>query len=218
MKPRAMLIADDPISISSIRRALRATCAFDVVDGYADAAAGCSTTMIEYEPDVVVVDQLADREVALTRIAEVRTALPDAKIVLLQDRMDPAWLGTATVAGVDCSLLRSLPADTIGLLVREVVAGHIYHAFAATEAAPVTTRESAFAALTERELDILRRVADGAPNSRIAAQLWITEQTVKFHLSNVYRKLGVTNRTQASHYAHVNGLLTRSRSRSRIAA
>ena len=61
--------------------------------------------------------------------------------------------------------------------------------------------------LTARELEILGLVAEGASNSSIARQLWVTEQTVKFHLSNVYRKLGVANRTEASHRAHVNGLL-----------
>jgi DNA-binding NarL/FixJ family response regulator len=61
--------------------------------------------------------------------------------------------------------------------------------------------------LTTRELEILRSAAGGASNGQIANQLFVTEQTVKFHLSNVYRKLGVANRTEASHYAHVNGLL-----------
>jgi DNA-binding CsgD family transcriptional regulator len=54
---------------------------------------------------------------------------------------------------------------------------------------------------------VLRLVAAGAPNSRIAAELWITEQTVKFHLSKVYRKLGVSNRTQASRLAYLHGLI-----------
>jgi DNA-binding NarL/FixJ family response regulator len=61
--------------------------------------------------------------------------------------------------------------------------------------------------LTPRELEILRLVANGASNGRVAAELWVTEQTVKFHLSNVYQKLGVANRTEASRFAHVNGLL-----------
>ena len=52
-------------------------------------------------------------------------------------------------------------------------------------------------------------VAAGASNVRIAKALWVAEQTVKYHLSNIYRKLGVANRTQASHYAHVNGLFDR---------
>ena len=63
--------------------------------------------------------------------------------------------------------------------------------------------------LTAREREILRLVSDGLTNGQIARELWVTEQTVKFHLSNVYRKLGVSNRTQASRYAHMNGLMRR---------
>ena len=54
--------------------------------------------------------------------------------------------------------------------------------------------------LTNRELEILRLAAQGMTNGRIARDLWVTEQTVKFHLSNTYRKLGVSNRTEASRY------------------
>jgi DNA-binding CsgD family transcriptional regulator len=60
--------------------------------------------------------------------------------------------------------------------------------------------------LTNRELEILKSVAEGHTNARIGRSLWVTEQTVKFHLSNIYRKLGVANRTEASRYALVNGL------------
>ena len=49
-------------------------------------------------------------------------------------------------------------------------------------------------------------MASGATNGEIARQLWITQQTVKFHVSNIYRKLDVSNRTEACHYAHVNGI------------
>ena len=61
--------------------------------------------------------------------------------------------------------------------------------------------------LTAREVEILGLAAQGLTNGRIGRELWITEQTVKFHLSNVYRKLGVSNRTEASHFAYVHGLL-----------
>jgi DNA-binding NarL/FixJ family response regulator len=59
--------------------------------------------------------------------------------------------------------------------------------------------------LTRRELEILRHVTAGMSNGSIARELWVTEQTVKFHLSNIYRKLGVSNRTEASHRAHAQG-------------
>ena len=61
--------------------------------------------------------------------------------------------------------------------------------------------------LTKRELEILLLVADGSSNGQLAKKLWVTEQTVKFHLSNIYRKLEVANRTEASRWAHLNGLL-----------
>ena len=62
--------------------------------------------------------------------------------------------------------------------------------------------------LTPRELEILRLVAEGHSNSQLAQLLWVTEQTVKFHLSNIYRKLNVANRTEASRWAQLNGLLS----------
>ena len=70
-------------------------------------------------------------------------------------------------------------------------------------AEPATDHSS----LTDREREILSFVASGATNAEIARKLWITQQTVKFHVSNVYRKLEVGNRTEACHYAHVNGLV-----------
>jgi DNA-binding NarL/FixJ family response regulator len=63
------------------------------------------------------------------------------------------------------------------------------------------------AGLTDRELEILKAVARGLSNQRIAKEFWITEQTVKFHLSNIYRKLGVASRTEATHYAYERGLV-----------
>ena len=62
--------------------------------------------------------------------------------------------------------------------------------------------------MTRRELEILKLVAEGHSNAALARMLWVTEQTVKFHLSNVYRKLDVTNRTEASRWAQRNGCST----------
>ena len=93
-------------------------------------------------------------------------------------------------------------------LVRETLNGHIVHrpADPAVSLVPAPPSSSKDLPLTGRELEILRLVASGSTNGDIARRLWVSEQTVKFHLRNMYRKLGVTNRTQASHYAHMNGL------------
>ena len=206
MNLRLLLVADDPLSASALRRALRAA-AFDVLDGYADGFATCAEMMSAHAPDVVVIDQMRSRDATIRRVAEIRAAVPKAKIVLLQETMEQSWLTAAAAAGVDAAIAKSFRLDGIGTLVREVAAGNVFHAFEAAHTAPQPRMASELSQLTDRELEILRLVAAGAPNSRIAARLWITEQTVKFHLSNVYRKLGVANRTEASHHAYVNGLL-----------
>ena len=63
------------------------------------------------------------------------------------------------------------------------------------------------AELTNRERQILQLVAEGHSNAQLAKMLWVTEQMVKFHLSNVYRKINVSNRTEAARWAQLNGLL-----------
>jgi DNA-binding CsgD family transcriptional regulator len=68
--------------------------------------------------------------------------------------------------------------------------------------------EDILSVLTLREREILSIVAEGKSNGEIARMLWVTEQTVKFHLSNIYRKLEVSNRTEASRWVHEHGVLT----------
>ena len=60
--------------------------------------------------------------------------------------------------------------------------------------------------LTRREVEVLQLVSSGMTNRAVARALWVTSETVKFHLSNIYRKLGVSNRTEASRWAHENGV------------
>ena len=64
------------------------------------------------------------------------------------------------------------------------------------------------AGLTEREIEIFKAVARGLSNQAIGKEFWVTEQTVKFHLTNIYRKLGVSNRTEATRFAYSNGLVS----------
>ena len=92
---------------------------------------------------------------------------------------------------------------SLGTMLREVVRGNVVHRF---EPKPVATISAC--PLTTREREILGLASEGHTNGQIARLLWVTEQTVKFHLSNTYRKLGVANRTEASHYAHVNNLVS----------
>jgi DNA-binding NarL/FixJ family response regulator len=151
-------------------------------------------------PDAVVIDELGADPATLERIRAARSAAPGAKLLLLTGSADPGWLEAASLAGIDAAVSKHLPPAAMWELVRHVIAEDVFHAFARPVRAALPSVKAA--GLTDRELEILRLVASGMSNARIAAQLWVTEQTVKFHLSNTYRKLGVTSRTQASHYAY----------------
>ena len=150
----------------------------------------------------MLVDELEDAGVALARLREASEHAPDAQIVLLTLRMEDGWLADVFEAGADAVLSKSMHPVSLGTTLREVVRGNVVHRYesprrATAEACP----------LTRRELEILLLAAEGHTNGQIARSLWVTEQTVKFHLSNTYRKLGVANRTEASRYAHLHELV-----------
>jgi DNA-binding NarL/FixJ family response regulator len=200
---RVLIIADSALAAEGIRRGLRHAPSCRVL-GFANGRVPCEATIAQVGPDVVVLDEMFDRDAVLARIREIRGAAPSCKLVLLSGDMDKDWLAQASGAGIDAAIGKSAHLASIGMLVREVVAGNVFHAFGVAPAAP---EPAAAAELTAREMEILQLVAAGMSNGRIAAQLWVTEQTVKFHLSNIYRKLGLANRTEASHYAHMHGLV-----------
>jgi DNA-binding NarL/FixJ family response regulator len=201
---RVLIIVDNALTANAIQRELRHAPLCRVI-GYVNGRGPCAMAIADAAPGLVIVDDMSDEQATLSRIREVRAAVPEAKLVLLTVRMESTWLGDAMAAGIDAAIAKSAPPASVGLLIREVAAGNVFHAF---QRAPARSRDVSMAAdLTAREMEILSQVAAGASNSAIARELFVTEQTVKFHLSNVYRKLGVANRTEASHYAHIHGLL-----------
>jgi DNA-binding NarL/FixJ family response regulator len=202
---RILIVAENALAAEAIRGALRYAPACQVI-GYVDGRNASGGAVATAQPDVVVVDHMSSSERSLARVREVRSAAPKAKIVLLAADMDAGLLDKATTAGIDAAIAKTAQAASVGMLVREVAAGNVYHAFMASSTPSAELSEAA-ELLTARELEILQLVAAGLSNSRIARQLWVAEQTVKFHLSNIYRKLGLANRTEASHYAHMHGLL-----------
>ena len=147
---------------------------------------------------------MQETENALARLREIAERRPDAKSLLLTLRMDVGVRSTqAFEAGAHAVVSKT---------VHPVVARHAAaRDLARQRRAPLRAARrgrstQADCPLTDRELEILRLVAEGHTNGRIARELWVTEQTVKFHLSNTYRKLGVANRTEASRYAHMHNL------------
>jgi DNA-binding NarL/FixJ family response regulator len=202
---RALIVADSRLVGEVIQRSLRGDAAIDVV-ACIDGGTPCDREFLAARPDVVVFDEMVEPRVVLARIAEARAAVPSAKLVVLAARMEDAWLADAVRAGADAAVCKSAQPRGIATLIRAIASGAVYHRFTRASA-PSQEPAAANGGLTPREHEILQQVAEGGSNGEIAARLCVTEQTVKFHLSNVYRKLGVTNRTQASRYAHVHRLV-----------
>lgn len=207
---RLLIVADHSLVAHSIRLALRQTAGFEVI-GSIDGRTSARDALAELNPDVVLVDDMHDPRAAdeqagdhaLARLREAVEHAPRAQRLLLTLRMGDAWIDEAFLAGAQAVLSKSMHPVSLGTMLREVVRGNVVHRFERRPVpAPVVD-----CPLTLREREILGLVAAGATNGQIARMLWVTEQTVKFHLSNTYRKLGVSNRTEASHYAHINNLV-----------
>jgi DNA-binding NarL/FixJ family response regulator len=202
---RVVIVADGQLAAEAVRGCLRSVPSFRVV-GFIDGCRPVDDTLSLVGPDLVVLYATNAASASAKRIDEVRR-VSTAKLVLLTRDMDAEWLRDACDRGVDAVVSVTVGTAGVGNLIRQIATGAVYHPL--TPAAPAASNAIApHADLTARELEILRLVASGASNSQVALELWVTEQTVKFHLSNTYRKLEVANRTEAAHYAHTHGLLT----------
>ena len=206
---RLLIVADHSLVAHSIRLALKQTAGFRVV-GVIDGRMTARDALMDLRPDVVLVDDMHDaRETgpqrpdhAFARLREAAEHAPNAQRLLLTLRMGEERLSDVFEAGAHAVLSKSMHPVSLGTMLREVVRGNVVHRYERRPAAV-----AADCPLTLREKEILGLVAEGHTNGQIARRLWVTEQTVKFHLSNTYRKLGVANRTEASHYAHLNNLM-----------
>jgi DNA-binding NarL/FixJ family response regulator len=208
---RLFIVGNDAFIVHAIRVALRYSSGVSVF-GVIDGQGSVREAVREAQPDVVIVDGLRDAQAGVDHLREIREEAPSALVVLLSAPLEHPALHEVLEAGaIAMSAASRVPAAAAAAApmpapaLRERGPATVAPIAAAPEpVAPVAAPRSP---LTTRELEILRAVAEGHTNARIGRQLWVTEQTVKFHLSNIYRKLGVSNRTEASRYALVHGLV-----------
>jgi DNA-binding NarL/FixJ family response regulator len=206
---RLVLVADNSLIIEALRVGLRKSGEFNLV-GYADTRRTSAAAIVEIRPDAVLLDDADRSERAIELIQDLKTEAADLTVIVLALDMSPEWLDEMFIAGATGAISKATHPMALSTLLRATLNGHIFHRFASARN-PVKCQADQTASedlpLTGRELEILRLVAAGATNGDVARKLWVTEQTVKFHLRNIYRKLDVANRTEASHFAHVNGLV-----------
>jgi DNA-binding NarL/FixJ family response regulator len=158
-----------------------------------------------HRPDILLLDTRLPAISPLVAIDLVREQYPDVKIVVLSEQVDEAHIHNVLRRGADGYIVKTIDPRDLAAALRQTAEGLVYHALAL--AAP-SDAVATSAGLTSRELTILKAVARGLSNRAIARELSVTEQTVKFHLTNVYRKLGVPNRLGAARYAFDYGLVS----------
>jgi len=199
-----VVVADDHgLMIEAVGIAL-ARSEFEIV-GVAESGSQVLPVVQQAEPDLVVLDLRMPGMDGLTCLKLLRERMPSVRIAVLSAVDSEQTAQEALSLGACAFISKRIDPHE---LPRALLA-----AFEETVTEPIglihdgdipAVRE---AGLTERELEILRALAEGQANSQIAKQLWLAEQTVKFHLTNIYRKLGVGSRTEAVHWAYRHGLL-----------
>jgi DNA-binding NarL/FixJ family response regulator len=168
-----------------------------------------ATLVRNVSPDILISEiASSDGQLDGLSLLEEVQQIDGVRSIVLSLHYEPRHIDAALAAGAVAYVIKTAHPDDLASAIRQAFDHSIY-----LSTSTVATRSSREAAeddgpgLTRRELEILQLVAEGHSNAQLARMLWVTEQTVKFHLSNVYRKLGVANRTEASRWAQLNGLL-----------
>jgi len=170
----------------------------------------------ELMPDVVLMDVRMPRRSGIEATREIRDALPHVRVLMLTVSDEEAELYEAIKAGASGYLLKEVSTDEVPEAIRSVVAGQ--SRISPSMASKLLTEFAAWSrrtgpagvsgpTLTERELEVLRLVAQGMANKDIAKELFISENTVKNHVRNILEKLHLHSRMEAVVYAVRENLL-----------
>jgi two-component system, NarL family, nitrate/nitrite response regulator NarL len=218
--PIRVLIADGhPIILEGLRSVLSQRPGIQVVGEASDGLEAIDKT-VHLDPDVVLMDLKLPRVDGLTAIRNIQTRAPRSKVLLFASSENKDEFVEAMKLGCSGILLKDSPLNLIEKSIQKVFAGEIWLDSNTTAevirrfAAPSETTPSHAngkpprerAQLSQREREIIALVATGYKNKEIAEKMFITEQTVKNHLHNIFDKLGVSDRLELALYAIHNSL------------
>jgi NarL family two-component system response regulator LiaR len=203
-----VLIVDDH---SVVRQGLQMFLALDPeIDVVGEAKNGVEAIRLarQYRPDVVLMDLLMPEMDGVTAIEKIRQELPDIEIIALTSVLEDKAIFDAIRVGATGYLLKDTESDKLCEAIKAAAAGQVQlsPAVAARLVREVRAPDNP-ETLTEREREVLLALTRGLSNSEIAEALFITEKTVKTHVSNILAKLGLPSRTQAALYALKKGLI-----------
>jgi DNA-binding NarL/FixJ family response regulator len=201
-----VLIGDsNRLVLEGFRRALEGNADIEIA-GAADTGPYLMTLVDRRRPEVVALDlelRGLNGDSCLDLIAE---QYPEIKVVVLSSSSSPDLIHSALSRGARAFIVKSVDPRDIPSALRQAYDETVYHAYGFRAAPEDALRQ---AGLTAREITMLKALARGLSNQAIGQELWISQPTVKFHLRNLYRKIGVPNRLAAASYAHTHGVVSR---------
>ena len=203
---KVLVVDDHRLMLEAIRVQLERQDDISVV-GCVDSGEPVVALVGQTGPDVVLLDVRMPGMDGLTVLEQLQARYPSIAVVMLSGIEDPALVRAALERGAAAFVLKGIDPRDLAGAVRQVMRGTIFRALDRPGVGALSALEEA--GLSPRELSILEALESGGSNREIAERLFVAEQTVKFHLTNIYRKLGVSSRTEAVHYAYANGLVER---------
>jgi len=205
-----VLVADDHrLMLAAVRRALAEAEDFEIV-GEVSIGSHVVPAVRETKPDVVLLDMRMPELDGLACLERLRKHDPSIAVVILSSYSDEAQIEAARQAGALGYVVKTVEPVDLPAVLRSALSGQAFAVWGMEEPQAPAATGAAIAgapALSEREAVVLEAVARGLSNREIGRQLWISEQTVKFHLRNIYRKLGISSRTEAARYAYRTGVV-----------
>ena len=201
---KVLIVDDHKLMAAALKDALDDVDHIRVV-GLAHSGSDAVSMVTKTQPDAVVLDVNMPGMGGLECLDVIRRDYPSVKVVMLSAGDDLNIVRDAFARGAAAFIMKSVDPADLPAALRHICDGTVFHA--PTALGPAASDPLAEAGLTEREVSMLKAVARGLSNKAISKEFWVTEQTVKFHLNNVYRKLGVANRTAAAGFAHEHRLL-----------
>ena len=208
-----VMIADDH---NLIREGLKQLLEFDgSIEVVSEAANGveCLDKLEDFVPDILLLDINMPEKNGLEVLDEIKKKEYDIKVLILTVHNELEYLLKAVDIGVDGYILKDSKSDELKRAIQSVLSGENY-----IQASLIPALNNRLAnrdidkdkidSLTSRELEVLIQVANGMINKEIATSLNISERTVKNHVSNIFKKIDVSDRTQAAVFAIKNNIIT----------
>ena len=204
MRLRLVVADDHGLMVEAVRIALSGREDLEVV-GVAESGSQVLPVVEQTKPDLLLLDLRMPGIDGLTCIRLLRERAPGVRIAVLSGFDSGAVAEEALALGANAFISKRVDPAELPAALLAAYEGPVHEPIGLGD----TDRASAVraAGLTDRELEILHALGEGRSNREIAKLLWLAEQTVKFHLTNIYRKLNVGSRTEAVHWAYGHGLL-----------